>query len=286
MKFTPLEVVRNVKAIASLPAVFERINVVANQPNSSLGDVAAIIAKDVGLTARLLKLVNSAYFGFPSKIESITQACVVAGTRNIQQLALATSVVEVFKFIPTNVLNMQLFWRHSVGCAMVSRSLAQRCGLLDVDRYFVVGMLHDIGRLAMLQTMTGEMAAIIQQAYANGQLTHHVEKEVLGFTHADVGEALLNMWGLPQVLGNLVSAHHAPAGCRSGLREAAVPHFGNIVAHALELGESGNPFVPPLDATAWNALGIEPNSLMKLVTDLDAQFEDMAEILCGDNHAG
>ena len=286
MKFkTPLDVVRNVKAIASLPAVFERINMVANQPNSSLGDVAAIIARDVGLTARLLKLVNSAYFGFPSKIESITQACVVAGTRNIQQLALATSVVEVFKSIPPSLLNMQLFWRHSVGCAMVSRSLAQMSGLLDVDRYFVVGMLHDIGRLAMLQTMTDEAAAIIRKAYATGQLTHQVEKECLGFTHADVGEALLNVWGLPQVLGNLVSAHHAPAGCRSGLREAGVPHFANIVAHALELGESGNPFVPPVEAGVWNSLGIEPSRLTQLVADLDNQFEDMAEILCGDAHA-
>jgi putative nucleotidyltransferase with HDIG domain len=284
MNRSPQDLVRNVKAIASLPAVFERINVVANKPNSSLGEVAAVISKDVGLTARLLKLVNSAYFGFPSKIADITQACVVAGTRNIRQLALATSVAEVFKSIPPGILNMPSFWRHSVACAMASRSIAVHAGLLDPDRYFVSGMLHDVGRLAMIQSIPEEFAAILSSAHSERRLAHHVEQETLGFSHAQVGEALLAAWGLPQALADLVAAHHRPASARSGLREAAVVHFGDVFAHALGLGESGNPFVSPLDPRAWDALSLPIDSLLQIASELDHQLEDMTEILCGDSH--
>ena len=282
---TPQDVVRNVKTIASLPAIFERINAVANHPRSSLGDVAAVISQDVGLTARLLKLVNSAYFGFPSKIDNVTQACVVAGTKNIRQLALATSVAEVFKSIPPSLLNMRSFWQHSVGCAMAARSLALMGGLLDADRHFVAGMLHDVGRLAMLQIMADDLAAFVRDARSAARPTHALEKERLGFTHADVGEALLAAWGLPQARSDLVAAHHVPMASRSGLREAAPLHLADVVAHALCLGESGNPFVPPPDFRAWDALGLEPGALPRLAAEIEGQFEEMAELLCGERRA-
>lgn len=275
------ELVANVQTIPSLPAVFDRINKVANQPSAALIDVAGVISEDVGLSSRLLKLVNSAYFGFPSRIESVTKACVIVGTRQIRQLALATSVVNVFKSVPPDILNMQMFWRHSVGCAMAARTVAMIGGAQDVESYFVLGLLHDVGRLVMLHTMPDETACVIREAYTTNCLTHDLERQRFGFTHADVGSALLKRWGLPPVVVEAVGRHHTPVEAQSNQHEAACVHYCDIVVHALGIGKSGNPMVPPLDETAWDVLGLEPEAADSVVAKLDKQIEELADQFCG-----
>jgi len=282
MKFESADdLVANVQTIPSLPAVFDRINKVANQPSAALMDVAGVISEDVGLSSRLLKLVNSAYFGFPSRIESVTKACVIVGTRQIRQLALATSVVNVFKSVPPDILNMQMFWRHSVGCAMAARTVAMIGGAQDVESHFVLGLLHDVGRLVMLQTMPDETARVIRESYDANCLTHDLERRRFGFTHADVGSALLKRWGLPPVVVEAVGRHHTPVEAPCNQHEAACVHYCDIVVHALGIGQSGNPMVPPMDETAWDVLGLEPEAADAVVAQLDTQVEELADQFCG-----
>lgn len=279
---TASDVAAQVRTVASLPVVFEKINRIANDPSASLGMVSSVIADDVGLSARLLKLVNSAYFGFPSRVENVTQACVVVGIRQIRQLVLATSVVEVFKSVSPDVLNMRSFWLHSTGCAMASRLIAMTCGTQDLENFFVAGLLHDVGRLVMLQAMAEETGELIAMAYDQEALTHELERAAFGFTHAEVGGELLKIWGVPPSLVDAVSRHHHLGGGRSSQLEASAVHLADIIVHALGIGQSGNPFVPPLDEQAWSELGLAPEKIDLIVEQLDSQVEELGEFFCGD----
>lgn len=280
---SPDEIIRHVRTVSSLPAVFERVNEVANHPHASLGDVAAVISEDVGLSARLLRLVNSAFYGFPSRIESITHACIIVGTHQIRQLAMATSVMEVFRDLDPNDLDMDAFWRHSIGCAMIARGLAVRLGEADIERFFIAGLLHDIGRLVLLQVAPEKTAELLKAGRSSdSQSLLQLENTHLGFTHGELGGALLTAWNLPPSLVNPVRYHHVPS--RSGIfpREAAITHWSDIIVHAMDFGDSGAPYFSNGDSQSWDALGLEVEVLHAVTEDVRTQLDDVVSFFYGD----
>ena len=149
MSRDPRDLVKSCVEVSSLPMVFLRINEAISSPRTSVVDISRIIADDPGLTARLLRLVNSPLYNFPGKIETISRAVVIVGTQQLRDLALATSVLKLFEGIPGDLVTMQSFWEHSVSCGLASRILASYRQEPNVERYFVAGMLHDIGRLVI-----------------------------------------------------------------------------------------------------------------------------------------
>ena len=137
------DLLKGVVSVSSLPGVYLRLSSVVADPRSSSADVGRVIAEDPGLTARLLKLVNSAMYGFPSKIETVSHAISIVGTAQLQDLALATSVVRLFASMPQELVTMEAFWRHSVACGIAARALAPRRREVNVD--LVLGDVH-VGR--------------------------------------------------------------------------------------------------------------------------------------------
>ena len=127
--------------IPSLPMIFTRIDEAVNNPRSSLADIGRIISEDSSLTARLLKIVNSAFYSFPSKIETISRAVTVVGTQQLRDLALATSVMKLFQGIPPDLINMEAFWKHSIACGVAARVLAAHKREANIERFFVAGIL-------------------------------------------------------------------------------------------------------------------------------------------------
>jgi len=110
--------------VPSLPAIFNEINEAVEDPESSFTEIAEIIGGDMALSARLLKIVNSSFFGFPSKVETITHAITIVGTAQLRDLVLATTIISQFKGMPKDVVNMESFWKHSVGCGLAARIIA------------------------------------------------------------------------------------------------------------------------------------------------------------------
>ncbi|TNF36982.1 MAG: HDOD domain-containing protein, partial [Gammaproteobacteria bacterium] len=140
---------RNTPKLASLPTVYNKLNEAVDSPTSSSQDIADIIMEDSALAARLLKLSNSAFFGFPSRIDTISQAVTVIGMRELRDLVLATSVVSMFKDIPTNLVSPESFIEHSIATGVAARVMATHRRESNVERFFVAGLLHDIGRLVL-----------------------------------------------------------------------------------------------------------------------------------------
>ncbi len=145
----PNELVQSAMRLASLPSIYLRLTEVTTDGRSTSTDVARVIQEDPSLSARLLRLVNSAFYGFPSRVDTITQAINLVGTNQVMELALASSVLRAFEGIPRDRVDMDGFWRHSIGTAIAARAIALRRRVASAERYFVAGLLHDVGRLVL-----------------------------------------------------------------------------------------------------------------------------------------
>lgn len=273
------DLIRGVVEVASPPTIYFLINGVINDPRCSVLDIAKIIGGDQGLTARLLRLANSPFYGFSSKIETITHAVTILGTQQIHDLVLATSVFNLFEKIPKELIDMESFWHHSIACGLVARMLATYRRESNVERFFVAGILHDIGRL-LIYTKNPEVSLkILVRSRDTAELMHKVEREVMGFDHADVGGTLLRNWKLPLRIEEMVRFHHTPGLAQHFPVETAVIHVADIISHAMQIGTSGEHFVPPLDAGAWESVDLPVSILSQIVNQLDEQFTETIRML-------
>lgn len=278
----PHDLLEGTVEITSLPMIFTRINDAVNDPRSSVADIGRIISEDSGLTARLLRIVNSTLYSFPSKIETITRAVTIVGTQQLRDLALATSVMKMFSGVSEDLVNMESFWHHSIGCGITARILATYRREPNVERFFVAGMLHDIGRLLIYMRMADQARAALLRCQSSGELLYEVELDELGFDHAAVGGALLQLWKLPASLEEVVTSHHNPRRAQRYPVDTAVIHVADIIAHAMRLGNSGERFVPPLDSRAWERIEIPPSCLSETMGQVDRQFKDAIKMILPD----
>lgn len=282
MESNPRELLRGYVEVSSLPTIHLRLEEAINNPKKSMSDIAKVIREDPGLTARLLRIVNSAFYNFPSRVETISQAVTIVGTQQLSALALATSVMQMFKGIGEDLVNMHSFWRHSIACGIAARLLAMFRRETNAERFFVAGMLHDIGRLVLYTKLTEPSKEMLLAAKNEKQLLYEVERQRLGFTHAVVGGVLLQTWKLPTSLEEIVMYHHNPKGATRFPVETALVHVADIIAHAMQLGSSGEIFVPPLDQDAWDRLNLQPSILASVEEQLDRQYQDLLQTMLAD----
>src|SRR3569832_1250973 len=149
MSLSPKELVTGAIELASLPEVFLRVNEMIDSPRYAAADIGHVISRDPGLTTRLLKIAISAFYSFPSQIDSVSRAITIIGTRELRDLILATSVARLFIGLPNDLVSMDEFWRHSVCCGLAARALAAQRGVCLFVCFFVVGLLFVIGSLLL-----------------------------------------------------------------------------------------------------------------------------------------
>jgi len=222
--------------------------------------------------SRLLRVVNSAFFSFPSRVDDVGQAVRVVGTTQIRDLALATSVMAMFDHIPREFVDMDSFWRHSLACGVIGRAVASRRGEHNVERFFAEGVLHDVGHLILYVHAPDEAREAMVRARVSGRPLHHCERDILGYDHADVGLALLRQWNLPEPFQEAVGHHHAPSRALLHPVDAAVAHVAELTVHALGSGRTGEEQVPPFDPAAWDLLGIALEDYPAVVEDAERQL--------------
>jgi HD-like signal output (HDOD) protein len=271
--------VNQTESVYSLPVIYERLTEVINHPRSSIADITRVISEDQGLTARLLKLANSPLYGFFSKIDSIGMAATIIGTQQLQALALAVSVMEVFTGIPEELVCMKSFWQHSIACGTIARALATYRRETNVERVFAAGILHDVGRVVMCSTIPEIVNETVKTSRKENLLLHNAEEARLGFNHAAVGGCLLTSWRIPMSIAEPVACHHAPLTAEQFPVESALIHLADIICQALALGFTGEYFVPSLEPLAWESLEIPAGSLAAIVRQAEPQLAETLAIL-------
>ena len=278
---TPKELVTGSIRLVSLPEVCLRVNEMLDEPSVTASDLGNVISQDTSLTARLLKIVNSSYYGFQAKIETVSRAVTVVGLRELRGLVIAASAVETFSNVPDEILNKVRFWRHSLYCGVIARLLAEQCHVLHSERLFVAGLLHDIGKLVIAQRLPNETQKIAQQAESEGRSEFEVEQEILGYNHAEVGGELMRAWNMPETLFESVAYHHAPQNAEAGLMETCLIHMANIFTDEAEQGldmkaETPTPEINPL---AWEITGLNESVKEHVFREAGPLFTEALETI-------
>ena len=259
------------RSLGSYGPVLQEIEQALQSPQCNLSTIGDAIEKDPDLTARLLRLANSPFFGFASRLSTVSEAVSLLGIQQIQDMIVASSVLEQFKGVPDNLVNKDSFWRHSLAVGITARLLAMERRLPKPDKFFVAGLLHDVGRLVLLSQSAEWAQAVFELYQREKMLLREAEKKILGYDHQQIGAELLQSWSYPPALVQAVAFHHAPNQSVSKL-DAAVVHIADHLVNAMGIGSSGEQFVPPLDDKAWAALGLDADALAKIVEDVDEQI--------------
>jgi HD-like signal output (HDOD) protein len=281
---TPQTLIDREPALASLPNVFMEICNVIDDPRSSAVHIADVISKDMNLSAKLLRLVNSAFYRFPSKIHTISRAVMMIGTKQLSTLALGTSAITMFKNIPVDFVDMELFWRHSIACGVSARMIASYMNIFNTERLFVAGLLHDIGRIILYTRIPHQAREILTRAAETNGLLRDAEIEALGWDHAQLGGLLLKKWRFPLMLEHGVRYHHDPFKSQYPL-EASIVCLSDVLANALEMGSSGEHLVPPMMPVVLDKLGFEKAALAEIVQLIKRQVAEILYLFFGERWA-
>ena len=275
------ELIQDDIQIPSLPEIFYQFKQAIDDPESSFEEIGKIASNDPGLTVRLLKIVNSAFFGFPQRIESVSHAIGIIGREQLNDLVLATIVIDQFKSIPPNLLNMKSFWKHSIACGLSARNLALLIGEPNSDRFFVAGLLHDIGRLVICLKFPFKVLEVSIRSKSKSETLHKAEFKVLRFNHSDVGGLLLKTWKLPKTLVEAVEFHHNPAEATEFPLEASIIHVADIIANTLDLGfeSEEKAIIPTMDEFAAKQIQVpKDSSFPNIKKQVEKEFEETVQV--------
>jgi len=271
------DLVNENEPLASLPNTFYKLQEIVADSACDFDDIAEVISIDPSLTLRLLKIVNSAFYGFRGEIETVHHALGIVGTEQLMQLVLATTVVKQFKGI--DMIDMEYFWKHSIACGLSARAIHQARGEHDGERVFVAGLLHDIGRLVMCLKAPDQLRVVLDFAKKSGDRWHRAEAKYFGFDHGAVGGALLRAWHLPERLQEAVAHHHFPSAAQNFPLDAAILHLADRISHKVVSDPDSEPKNYFIAKDAWEAVQLsEDLHLPQIIEQTEDQLEEVSQI--------
>lgn len=274
---TPEELISQTTELVSLPDIYVRIKAVIYDPDSTMTDVANVLSHDPAICARMLQVANSAFFGAPSKVETIKAAVRLLGTEQVHNLVLAATITKSFSNIPDNLISMEDFWINSVRCGLLARLLAEQCNAMDSERFFVGSLLHDMGHLIMYQTVPDESQEALILARQNNRPLYMVERDVIGCDYGQVGSQLMQSWNFPENWVHAVRYQNEPAAAQNFSFDASIMHLSvrlkdmDIATGAAALDLTG------IDPLAWELTGISEDMVEPILTAADEQLGSAVE---------
>jgi HD-like signal output (HDOD) protein len=281
MSFDIETIISDSTKLFSLPTIFHKINQVVNDPETTFQDVAEVISQDVSLTARLLKIANSSFFGFSEKVDTITHAVSVIGSDQLRDLALGTYVIDAFKGMNQSSISMESFWKHSIAAGIACRIIAVYKRMENPERLYIAGMLHEVGRLIIFANFEKEVEKILEAYNEEKELLCDIEKKQFGWDHAYLGAEFLKAWNLSESQIEAVKFHLNPLEAKAFPDEAAILHLGSVIAKILGLGNSGEKFIPKIDSKSWDLLGLPMDLLPNIFQQVNSQFSETVDIFMG-----
>ncbi|MFH1624598.1 MAG: HDOD domain-containing protein [Pseudomonadota bacterium] len=282
------KIVGRIESLPTLPTVLSKVTELVQNPKTSAANLGDVISEDPALTARVLKLVNSAFYSLPQRVSTVTRAVSIIGFNALKNLVLASSIFDLFPDQANGGLfDREKFWHHSIGCAIGAKATAKFIRYPEIEEMFVAGLLHDIGKVIEDQFLHEEFAGLIALAEEKNTLLVEAEKEVLNYTHADLGRLLTERWKLPIQLVESIAFHHEPGLSARFKREAAVIHLADILCRAKNIGSGGDNEIPPLDRGSWEVLELKLSAIEPMMEEIEEEYENLALILAppaqGDN---
>ena len=252
--------------LPTLPGVVSKLSQMVESPTISTAQVGEMIGADQVLSAKVLRLINSAFFGFPGKISTVTHALVLLGFNAVKGLVLTASV---FDIMATEMLHL---WKHSLGVSLAAGIISRRLELKDTEEIIVAGLLHDIGKVALKVEGPDEYDLVAQEVAESKSLFIVAEDKVLGFNHTKVGEWLSEKWNLPANLSDPITLHHKPKMAKASPQATAVVHMSDILVRSLGYGDGGDNAMPILDRDIVKTLGLSLSDVGEILEEMEGEF--------------
>ncbi len=260
---------RQLQSLPTLPPVVSRLTKLIGDENTTALQIAEVIEKDQVLTSKVLKMVNSAFYGFPKRISTVSSAIVLLGFNVIRTLVLTVSI---FEMMQSEDLGL---WEHSLGVAAASGILAQHLELKNQEEVATAGLLHDLGKVVIRAEFPHFYKEILRLVEQEKLSFLEAEKQILDMYHGEIGEFLVRRWNLPERLVEPIAFHHEVEKARKYKKETAIIHLADIIIRALGYGNGGDPWVPGLQDKAWRWLGLDRKDLEELLPLLDERLLEL-----------
>lgn len=271
------DVVQNLDDLPSLPVIVMELLNSIDAEEVDIAVLARKVAQDQALTAKTLRLANSALYGLQVRITTIQQAITYLGFQTARNLITAAALTGCFAENRCAGFSHPSFWRHSIATAICARVLARHLRF-NQDYAFTAGLLHDVGRLVLVSSFPDHYARVIAWHGAHDTPWLDAERAVLGIDHVDAGLALAEHWNFSDTMRCAIGHHHAPELPGAGFL-ATIIHVADAMAHALDLAGVADELVPPLSAVAWQAMGLDEDACLRVFAETEAQFDAMASVL-------
>lgn len=272
-------VAKSASKLFTLPEICIKLQDLIYNPDSSMADIAQLISIDPSLSARLLKIANSSFYSLPSQIDSLSRAITLIGTQDLYNLALATSTPDTFSALNDNEhIDIHRYWRHSVTTGLISRLLAQDLTMRHLEAFFLAGLFHNLGKLVILEQFPDEYLAV-KQAQDPETQPWIIEKRVLGYTYAQVGEALLKNWQMPTHLQDMVAHQHKPNEAMDP-KAVSLLHIASRAASQLEyMPQLGFDFHQAIIPEAWSLTGLVEEQMQVAISVAQSNCHAMMSVM-------
>jgi len=269
-----------INSMPSLPTTVSKVLEICNNPKTSPSDLNRVISLDPVLMGRVLKLINSAYYSLSNQITSLVRAIIMLGINTVKNLALSTAVLDKFgKDKQFRALNMEGFWRHSLGVASCARLIARRRGVdpLKLEEYFAAGLLHDLGKIPLNNVFAQEYLATMSVSDREKIPLIIAERDNLDTDHAEVGGIIAEAWKLDRGISDAIRFHHNPELCESDDLDVLDVLYTIIVAdyyvNREEIGFSGNRYPSKPGPEIFQRLKLSKETMEEIADEVNAEIE-------------
>lgn len=263
------EIIRKVKDIPTLPDITNEIMRLTEDPDSTVQDIENVIMRDQSLTTKVLRLANSAFYGYPRRISTISEASVLLGFQAIRSITLTASIGGLLmKEVPGYGLGKNELWKQSQSCAIISRYIARKVRFARVDQAYVAGLLRDIGKVIVSYYLTEHFKQIMDLAENENISFLDAEEKILGFHHGQVGAEIAKKWNLPEDLVEAIAYHHSPEKAVINPKLTAIVHIADAVVMMLGIGLGADGMVYNFSNEAIRSLGIDEPMLEQIMSDV------------------
>lgn len=272
--------------IPTLPIVATKVTELINNPNSSSAEIADVLKKDQVLTAKVLKLINSPYYGIPGEVTDVKRALAYLGFNTLAQLVLSVSVISLFSEKKNNRFSLQDFWKHALGTAVASEVIAKKINYPKPEECFTCGLLHDVGKIVLLQIAPEEFLKVIELSEKEKISFVEAERRLEVPSHGYLGEYIADKWRLPMVIRMSIRYHHVDVSEMETMLSSIKPAV-QIVALANQLmvkeniGYSGDASGGLVNDALLLPLGLTENDVPLIVEKVKADIDNASAFLKG-----
>lgn len=257
-----LRQLRDIRDLPTLPTIFMRILRILRNPDATVKAIAGTIEADQAISMKVLKLINSSFYGLSRKVDSVQQAIVLLGSTTLKNVVISASV---FKALggesKESQFNREAFWQHSIGCGLIARCLGNHVNCGRDEEGFIAGIIHDIGKVVLDQYFNDKLRQVVKQVRLREISFYQAETEILGTGHPEIGSFLAEQWKLPEKLVEVIAQHHDFAPMSQYASLIALIQISNMLAHKYKVGSGGDDLTPEIEPSVWQHLKLEPHML-------------------------